>query len=104
MFDPIKKFPKGTVIGSARLVKGDRVIDITRIKYGSMTRFVTSVTRNTIKQGPVRVAFNQTDEFPSDKIANRFIKSWLSGRIDNAKLNLVHKDEKFDTYNSLAQN
>ena len=43
MHEPITEYPKGEVIASMRLAKKDQTIDITRLTYGSRTRFVERV-------------------------------------------------------------
>lgn len=95
MHEPIDRFPSGTVLGSCRLAKGQHVIDVSRLKHGSRTRFVETVT-NQSRYGPVRTAWRRSDDFPSDKIADRFITSWLAGAVDNRGYKIVHKDPTFD--------
>jgi hypothetical protein len=95
MHEPIDHFPKGTVIGSCRLAKGQQTIDLTRLKYGSATRFVESVTMRG-RYGPIRTAWRRSDDFPSDKIADRFIQFWLRGIVENRSYRVVHKDPGFD--------
>jgi|GEM_PF-6692295 len=102
MHEPINQFPKGTVLGSCRLAKGNLLIDLTRLKHGSGTRFVESITHQT-RFGPLRTALRRTDDFPSDKIADRFIREWLSGAIQNRRYKLVHKDAQFDHYEEPRQ-
>lgn len=97
MHEPIDRFPSGTVLGSCRLAKGKQVIDLTRLKHGSFTRFVETVTHHG-RYGPVRTALRRTDDFPSDKIANRFIRQWLTGIVQNRRYKVVHKDPRFDHY------
>lgn len=96
MHEPIWKFPKGTVLGSCRLAKGQHIIDVTRLKLGSTTRFIETVTHQG-RHGPVQTALRASDEFPSDRIADRFINEWLSGAVKNRKYRVVHKDDGFDT-------
>lgn len=97
MHEPIQTFPKGRVLGSCRLTKGRHVIDVTRIKLGSATRFVEAVTHQG-RYGPVRTALRASDEFPGDKSANRFISSWLEGAVQNQRYRIVHKDDGFEHY------
>ena len=97
MHEPIGQFPNGTVLGSCRLAKGKQIVDLTRLKHGSVTRFVESVTYHG-RYGPIRTALRRTDDFPSDKIADRFIREWLGGFVDNRKYKVVHKDPEFDHY------
>jgi hypothetical protein len=94
MHEPISAFPKGVVVGSARLVKGDQVVDVTRLRYGSRTRFVEQVTHNS-SYGPRVTAFRKSDDFPSDKIASRFICDWLSGIANNRDYKIIHLDAAF---------
>lgn len=95
MHEPINTFPKGMVVGSCRLARRKQLIDVTRLRHGSVTRFVESVTIQG-RYGPVRTAFRKTDDFPSDAVADRFISSWLRGIVENRKFKLLHKDQKFD--------
>lgn len=95
MHEPIDTFPKGMVVGSCRLAKHKQRVDVTRLRHGSATRFVESVTVQG-RYGPVRTALRQTDDFPSDKIADRFIGDWLRGVVRNRKYKLLHKDLEFD--------
>jgi hypothetical protein len=95
MHEPIDTFPKGMVVGSCRLAKHKQRVDVTRLRDGSSTRFVESVTVQG-RYGPVRTALRQTDDFPSDKIADRFISDWLQGIVRNRKYKLLHKDLEFD--------
>lgn len=97
MHEPIQQFPKGRVLGSCRLSKDRHVIDVTRIKLGSATRFVESVTHEG-RYGAVRTALRASDEFPSDKSANRFISSWLEGAVQNQRYRVLHKDDGFESY------
>lgn len=97
MHESIITMPMGTVIGSCRLAKGDMLIDLTRFKHGSMTTFVEQVWRRG-SNGLQRVAMRRTDEFPSDKIANRFIGEWLQGVTGNRAYRVLKKDATFDDY------
>lgn len=97
MHEPIVEFPAGRVIGSVRLAKGSQVTDVTRLRYGSRTRFVERVTQ-TNKHGTVQTALRKTDDFPSDKIANRFISEWLEGIVENREFKVVHQDPDFTSY------
>lgn len=102
MHEPIREFPKGVVVGSVRVAKGTHIVDVTRLKYGSRTRFVEKVThKNSVGQRVV-TKFTKTDDFPSDKIANRFIGEWLEGITTNREYKVIHKDDSFDTFDSLA--
>jgi hypothetical protein len=94
--EPIVEFPKGKVLGSCRLARGQQIVDVTRIKYGSVTRFVESVTNQGGRYGPVRTALRRTDDFPSDKIADRFITAWLTAIVSNRGYRVVHIDPAFD--------
>jgi len=96
MHEVITKFPPGVVIGGLRIAKGNQTVDVTRLRYGSRTRFVEEDTRMG-KNGPRRTKLTQTDDFPSDKIANRFISEWLQGIVDNRKYRIIHQDEGFTT-------
>lgn len=96
MHEPIKKFPKGTVLGSCRLAKGQHIIDVTRLKFGSATRFVESVTHQG-RYGPVQTALRASDDFPADRIADRFIRTWLEGAVGNRRYRVVHMDEGFES-------
>ena len=95
MHEPIDTFPKGVVVGSCRLAKRNQLIDVTRLQHGSSTRFVETVTMQG-RYGPVRTALRKTDDFPSERIADRFIGEWLRGIVSNRKYKLLHKDPKFD--------
>lgn len=97
MHEPITEFPPGRVIAAVRLAKGELVTDVTRLRYGSRTRFVEEVNR-TNKHGTVRTAFRRSDDFPTDKIANRFISEWLSGIVENREFKVVHQDPAFTSY------
>lgn len=97
MHEPIETFPPGRVIGSIRLAKGQQITDVTRLRYGSRTRFVERVTL-TNDHGTVQTALRKTDDFPSDKIANRFISEWLSGIVNNREFRVVHQDPDFTAY------
>jgi len=101
MHEPITEFPKGTVIGSLRLAKDNQVVDVTRLKYGSRTRFVEKVTTKN-KHGTFVTAFRKTDDFPSDKIANRYISEWIDGIVNNREFRVLHKDPAFDTADNVA--
>jgi len=94
--ESITAFPRGKVIGSARLTKDDQVIDMTRIKYGSRTRFVEKVRRVNRYGDQLITALRKTDDFPSDKIADRWIGEWLQGR-EHREYALIHKDPGFHT-------
>jgi len=102
MHDPINQFPAGKVVGSCRLVKGQQIVDVTRVKYGSRTRFVESVTQRG-RHGPVRTAFRKTDDFPSDQIAERFISTWLTGIVENRKYRVAHMDPTFVAVSGASQ-
>ena len=95
MHEPINTFPKGMVVGSCRLAKNKQVIDVTRLRHGSSTRFVETVTMQS-RYGPVRTALRRTDDFPSERIADRFIGEWLRGIVQNRRYRLLHKDPQFD--------
>ncbi len=97
MHEPITAFPPGRVIGSVRLAKGAQSTDVTRLRYGSRTRFVERVTHNG-SFGTRQTAMRKSDDFPSDKSANRFISEWLSGITGNRDFKVIHKDPDFDTY------
>lgn len=103
MHEPISEFPKGVVIGSVRLAKGAQIVDVTRLKYGSRTRFVEKVTQHSNKYGTRIVAMRKSDDFPSDKIANRFINEWLTGITENRTYKIVHMDEAFRSSDSLTR-
>lgn len=103
MHEPITEFPKGTVIGAARLVKGDQVIDVTRLKFGSRTRFVEKVTHQSARSGSRVTALRKSDDFPSDKIASRFIGEWLHQIQSNRKYNLIFEDPQFSSFDPLAE-
>jgi hypothetical protein len=96
MHEPIDTFPTGRVVGSCRLARQKHSIDVTRLRHGSATRFVESVTVQG-RYGPVRTALRRTDDFPSDQIADRFIGEWLRGIVQNRKYRLLHKDPQFDS-------
>lgn len=95
MHDPVDAFPKGTVLGSCRLAKGKHVVDVVRLRHGSTTRFVESVTHHG-RYGPTRTAMRRSDDFPSDAIADRFIGYWLDGAVSNRSYRVVHKDPGFE--------
>lgn len=97
MHEPIREFPPGRVIGSIRLAKGQQLTDVTRLRYGSRTRFVERV-QQTSDHGMVQTALRKTDDFPSDKIANRWISEWLKGIVDNREFKVIHQDPDFTTY------
>ncbi len=94
MHEPIDQYPPGHVLGSTRLARGREIVDITRIKCGSMTTFVERV-RHSCRFGQIQTAFRRTDWFPSDKIADRFITAWLGGIVDNRKYRVLHRDPNF---------
>ena len=96
MHENITSFPRGEVVASARLVKGDQTIDVTRLRYGSRTRFVEKVTHVNRFDEPLVTSMRKTDDFPSDKIANRWINEWLQGITGNREYELAHKDPGFD--------
>jgi hypothetical protein len=100
--EPITEFPPGRVIGSVRLAKGPQVTDVTRLRYGSRTRFVERVTQKN-KHGTVQTALRKTDDFPSDKIANRFISEWLAGIVENREFKIVVQDPDFASYEEPRQ-
>ena len=102
MHEPITTFPPGRVIGAIRLAKGDQRIDVTRLKYGSRTRFVEEV-RCTGSRGTRRTAFRKGDDFPTDKIANRWISEWLRGITENREYKIIHKDPTFDSFEESQQ-
>lgn len=101
MHEPIERFPAGTVLGSCRLIRDRTTVDVTRLKYGSATRFVESVTIDG-RFGARRVAWRCSDDFPSDKIANRFIGDWLTGIVANRKFRVAHMDDAFRTYTAVG--
>jgi hypothetical protein len=103
MHEPITRFPKGRVIGALRLAKGQQFIDVTRIRYGTQNFFVERVTYQT-PTGPQQTAFRRTDAFPHDRIANRFITDWLSGKVKNQGYRVLHRDPDFDKYDALGGN
>ena len=103
MHEPIKEFPKGIIIGSVRLAKGSHIVDVSRLKYGSRTRFVQKVTHKNSLGQRVITQFTKSDDFPSDRIANRFIGEWLGGITKNREYKVIHKDDQFDTFDSLKQ-
>jgi len=94
MHEDITEFPKGVVLGSVRLAKGRQTIDVVRLRYGSRTRFVEKIV-TTGKLGPRQTAFRKSDDFSSDKIADRFIMAWIEGFVDNQKYRVVHQDPGF---------
>lgn len=102
MHEPIDTFPKGMVVGSCRLAKHNYSVDVTRLRHGSATRFVETVTVRG-RYGPIRTALRRTDDFPSDRIADRFISEWLHGIVRNRKYKLLHKDPRFDAAAQEAQ-
>lgn len=95
MHENIMEMPLGVVVGSCRLAKGDVLMDLTRIKHGSMTTFVEQVWRRRAT-GLQRVAMRRTDEFPSDTIADRFISAWLVGITQNRFYRVLKMDDAFD--------
>ena len=102
MHEPISRFPTGTVLGSCRLVRDKMTVDVSRLKHGSRTRFVESVSMDG-RYGPRHLTMRRSDDFPSDKIANRFIDAWLNGIIGNRKFRVVHMDEAFQTYTTAVE-
>jgi len=83
-------------LGSCRLAKGAEVVDVTRLKHGSATRFVESITHHG-RYGPIQTALRATDDFPSDQIADRFIGDWLNGVVSNRRYRVVHMDSGFES-------
>ena len=60
----ITEMPKGKVIGSVKLAKDRHIMTVTRLLYGSRTRFVQKVIHQ--GSGGARVtAFLKSDDFPS---------------------------------------
>ena len=96
MHEIITSFPRGEVVASARLSKGDQVVDITRLKYGSRTRFVEKVQHTNRFGEDIVTSMRKTDDFPTDKIANRWINEWLQGIVDNREYEIVHQDPGFN--------
>jgi len=94
MHEPISTYPPGRVLGSLRIARGRHLVDVVRIKNGSMTTFVERI-RYAGPQGPVQVAFRRTDWFPSDAIADRFIGAWLDGRVSNQGYRVLSMDPEF---------
>jgi hypothetical protein len=85
----ISNYPLGKVIATYRVQRYPYLCDIVQIKYGSMTRFVETIFRNNNQ-----LSFRQTDEFPSDKIADTFIESWLKNKTDIEGYTIVSKNKK----------
>lgn len=96
MHEPITEFPKGSVMGCLKIVKGSHTIEVTRLGYGSRTRFVEKVTHTSERHGPRVTSFKKTDDFQTTKSADRFISTWLKGKIDIGEYRVIHKDKTFD--------
>ncbi len=95
MHEPITQFPRGEVVGSLRLAKRDHTVDVTRLEYGSRTRFVEKVTTKGRNRAATVTAFRKSDDFPSAKVADRYINEWVRGRTENQDYKIIHEDASF---------
>lgn len=89
--EAIEQLPPGTVEAKIDLRKDDYLIELVKIRYGSMVRFVERISRNSKTNVVTVLAFRQTDEFTQDSLATEWVEEYVKLKVNNEQYILTER-------------